>query len=119
MRHPFFIMLKNLVFILLWFFLSIGFQESEILSFEYLASTRGSYKKVIIRKDSTFVWDQDKKIKMITKKPDWVFLNEQITKIDLKKMELFKAPTEERYSDHFPGSIFFPKPEAHGWTINL
>lgn len=92
-------MLKNLAFIFLSFFACFGSQDSEILSFEYEASTRGVLKKVMIRKDSTFVFDQENEIKTITKKADWVFLKQQLAQFDLKKLQVFEAPTEERFSD--------------------
>lgn len=112
---PFFIMLKNIVFLVLPFFTCLVFQDSEILSFEYEASTRGSLKKVTIRKDSTFIIDQDKEIKIATKKADWVFLNQQLAQIDLNKLELFEAPTEERYSDKSLRAHFSINTRSHSY----
>lgn len=87
------------MFIVLPFFTFFVLQDGEILSFEYEASTRGLSKKVTIRKDSTFIFDQEKKIKLVTKKSDWIFLNQQISKLDLNKLDLFEAPTDERHTD--------------------
>lgn len=92
-------MFKNLVFIVLSFFTYFALQDGEISSFEYIASTRGSTKKVFIRKDSTFVFDQEEEIKIITKKDDWIVLNEKIAKINLKKLQRFEAPSNNRNSD--------------------
>lgn len=96
---PFFIMIQNSILLVILIFTCSIFQENEILFFEYEASTRGSFKKVILRKDSTFVFDQEKETKTITEKKDWKFLNQKIAELDLKKLELFKALSEERYSD--------------------
>lgn len=111
-------MVKTLVFLLLSFLSCIGFQDNEILSFEYGASTRGLSMKVIIRKDSTFVWVQGKETKMKTSRPDWVLLNQRIAQFDLKKMELLEAPTEERYSDKALRAKLIVTTKSHSYESN-
>ncbi|MCA0933181.1 hypothetical protein LCM02_12015 [Lutimonas saemankumensis] len=108
-------MLKNLVFIVLPFVTCLVFQDNEILSVEYEASTRGSSKKITIRKDSTFIFDQEKEIELVTKKADWLFLNKQIAKLDMKKMDLFEAPTDERYSDKALSSRLTITTKSHSY----
>lgn len=92
-------MTNYLTLIILSFFSCLVFQDVEILYIEYKASTRGSFKKIVIRKDSTFISDRGNESKKVTKESDWVFLNQEIGQLGLKKLDLIEAPTDKRYSD--------------------
>lgn len=79
------------------------------LSFEYEASTRGAYRKVVITKDSV-VTILDHEMKNVTTKPtkkaDWDNLNASYNKIrDQRiKLEELKAPSNKSFSDGAMGA---------------
>ncbi len=75
--------------------------ESEF-SFEYEASTRGAYKKVMVTKDSIItIKDHGMKdvVSKPTKKGDWDFLVTNIKKVDPEVLGKLKAPSTKHYSD--------------------
>lgn len=72
------------------------------LSFEYTASTRGSYNKVIVTQDSV-VTIKDHEMKNVStkslKKADWDKLVADTEKIDLTTLEGIKAPSTKHQFD--------------------
>jgi len=92
-------MMKYLIIILSLFFTCVIFQDHEILSYEYNASTRGLLMKVKIRKDSTFIFEKGRATKILTKESVWESLKQQTIQLDLGELESFKAPTEDRFID--------------------
>lgn len=92
-------MIKYLFLIHLLICSSFLFQENEILQYEYKVSTRGVFKEVTISRDSTIIIDTKGERIIETKKHDWLLLNKKIIQIDLKKLDSFDAPTDDRYSD--------------------
>lgn len=79
-------------------------KNTDKLSFEYEAMTRGAYRKVVITKDST-VTIHDHEMKNVTTKPtkkaDWDILNAAYNKIRDKRLNLdeLKAPSNKSFSD--------------------
>jgi hypothetical protein len=72
------------------------------LSFEYEASTRGAYKKVVVTKDST-VTIQDRSMKDMVSKPtakaDWDRLTAFAGKVNLEGIKDSKAPSVKHQFD--------------------
>lgn len=79
-------------------------KNTDKLSFEYEASTRGAYKKVVITKDST-VTIHDHEMKNVTTKPtkkaDWDILNAAYNKVRDQRLNLdeLKAPSNKSFHD--------------------
>jgi PBP1b-binding outer membrane lipoprotein LpoB len=72
------------------------------ISFEYEASTRGAYKKVVVTKDS-IVTIQDRSMKDMVSKPtpkgDWDRLTAFAEKVNLEGLEALKAPSNKNHAD--------------------
>jgi len=72
------------------------------ISFEYEAMTRGSYKKVVVTKDS-IVTIKDHTMKDIvskpTKKGDWDYLVSTTAKTNLEGLQNLKAPSTKSHAD--------------------
>lgn len=79
-------------------------KNTESLSFEYEASTRGAYQKVIVTKDSVVtIHDHEKKnvTTKTTKKADWDILNAAYNKVRDQRLHLdeLKAPSNKSFHD--------------------
>lgn len=77
-------------------------KTSDTISFEYEAMTRGSYKKIIVKKDTLFTiysssLEEVKKSEV--SKNDWNTLLNLLEKVDLNSIEKLKAPTNKRAYD--------------------
>ena len=75
---------------------------SNSLSFEYEASTRGAYKKVVVTHDS-IVTIKDREKKNVVAKPvakaDWEKLAYITGKVNLDGLEALKAPSNKNHAD--------------------
>jgi len=76
-------------------------KESENISFEYEANTRGSYKKIIAKQDTVYtIKTRDgKAIEKTLSKSDWNSLLNLLSKVDATKIAALKAPSEKRFYD--------------------
>ena len=76
-------------------------KESENISFEYEANTRGSYKKVLAKQDTVYtIKTRDgKAIEKSLSKSDWNSLLNLLSKVDATKIADLKAPSEKRFYD--------------------
>lgn len=76
--------------------------SGESLSFEYEAMTRGSYKKVVVTKDS-IVTIKDREMKDVVSKSvsksDWDKLTASLEKINLDGLNNIKAPSNKNHAD--------------------
>lgn len=76
-------------------------KESENISFEYEATTRGNYAKIIAKQDTVFTI-KGRKGETVEKKlsrSDWNSLLDLLAKVDAKNIQNLKAPTEKRFYD--------------------
>ncbi len=92
--------MRLIIFILFILSFSKGIgQKSNIMAFEYIASTRGILNQVIIKKDSSTVktLNQNKIIKTSPEK--WNKLLSLVKIIDLNTLEDLKSPSDKRFSD--------------------
>ena len=79
--------------------------ENKNIVFEYEASTRGSFKKVIVKEDAiltTFERDGSKFSTQKMSKDTWKQLMTLVNKIELEKMKSLKSPSNERATDRVP-----------------
>ena len=76
-------------------------KESENISFEYDAHTRGGYKKVIAKQDTVFSITKrgGEAVYKKLSKSDWNSLLNLLSKVDAEKMKDLKAPSEKRFYD--------------------
>lgn len=76
-------------------------KESENISFEYEAVTRGSYKKIIAKQDTiyTIKGRDGKAIEKKLSRTDWNEMLDLLAKVDKGNMQNLKAPTEKRFYD--------------------
>ena len=76
-------------------------KESENISFEYEATTRGNYAKIIAKQDTIFTI-KGRKGEAVEKKlsrSDWNEMLDLLAKIDKNNIQNLKAPTEKRFYD--------------------
>lgn len=76
-------------------------KESENISFEYEAHTRGGYKKVLAKQDTVYtIKSRDgKAVEKSLSKSDWNSLLNLLSKVDVTKIADLKAPSEKRFYD--------------------
>lgn len=76
-------------------------KESENISFEYEANTRGSYKKALVKQDTVYSITQrnGKPVEKTLSKSDWNSLLNLLSKVDATKISELKAPSEKRFYD--------------------
>ena len=76
-------------------------KESEKISFEYVANTRGGYKKVIAKQDTVYTIKTrgGEAVQKQLSKSDWNSLLDLLSKVDTEKMKDLKAPSEKRFYD--------------------
>lgn len=76
-------------------------KESENISFEYEANTRGSYKKVLAKQDTVFSITKrgGEAVYKKLSKSDWNSLLNLLSKVDATKIADLKAPSEKRFYD--------------------
>ena len=76
-------------------------KESENISFEYVANTRGGYKKVIAKQDTIYTIKTrgGEAVQKQLSKSDWNSLLDLLSKVDAEKMKDLKAPSEKRFYD--------------------
>lgn len=76
-------------------------KESENISFEYEAHTRGGYKKVLAKQDTVYTIKSrgGEAIEKKLSKSDWNSLLSLLSKVDAEKMKDLKAPSEKRFYD--------------------
>lgn len=76
--------------------------DSEEISFEYVAMTRGAYKKVIVKQD-TVITIQDREMKDVLtkglKNGEWNKLLAALDKVDAEKISELKAPSNKNHAD--------------------
>lgn len=77
-------------------------KDSEQISFEYVAMTRGAYKKVIVKQD-TVITVQDREMKSVMtkglKNGDWNKLLAALDKVDAENISELKAPSNKNHVD--------------------
>lgn len=82
-------------------------KNSDLVSFEYEAVTRGSYLKVIVTQDS-ITTIKDHTMKNVVSKPvsktDWNNLVKSLDKFDIEGLENLKAPSNKSFSDGAMGA---------------
>ena len=76
-------------------------KESENISFEYEAHTRGGYKKVLAKQDTVYTIKSrgSEAIEKKLSKSDWNSLLNLLSKVDAEKIKDLKAPSEKRFYD--------------------
>lgn len=76
-------------------------KESENISFEYEANTRGSYRKVIAKQDTVYTIKSrgGEAVEKKLSKGDWNSLLNLLSKVDAEKIKDLKAPSEKRFYD--------------------
>jgi len=76
-------------------------KESENISFEYEANTRGSYRKVIAKQDTVYTIKSrgGEAVEKKLSKGDWNSLLNMLSKVDAEKIKDLKAPSEKRFYD--------------------
>lgn len=76
-------------------------KESENISFEYEAHTRGGYKKILAKQDTVYTIKtrNGEPIQKALSKSDWNSLLNLLSKVDVTKIADLKAPTEKRFYD--------------------
>ena len=76
-------------------------KESENISFEYEAHTRGGYKKVLAKQDTVYTIKSrgGEAIEKKLSKSDWNSLLSLLSKVDAEKMKDLKAPSDKRAYD--------------------
>lgn len=82
-------------------------KNSDLVSFEYEAVTRGSYLKVIVTQD-TITTIKDHTMKNVVSRPiskaDWNSLVKTTDKFDVEGLENLKAPSNKSFSDGAMGA---------------
>lgn len=99
--------MKTIAAFLLVFVLAKGCNPSEVrkesasISFEYEATTRGSYKKIIAKQDTIYtIKSRDGKAAAKNlSRSDWNAMLDLLAKVDVKAIEKLKAPSEKRFYD--------------------
>lgn len=80
-------------------------KDSEKISFEYEALTRGKYNKIIVKQD-TVITIKDREMKdVVTRslpKSDWNSLLESVGKVNLDKLSTLEAPSKKHQFDGAP-----------------
>lgn len=76
-------------------------KESENISFEYEAMTRGGFKKVLAKQDTIYSINarEGKAIEKKLSKSDWNDMLTLLSKVDVENIKNLKAPTEKRFHD--------------------
>ena len=76
-------------------------KESENISFEYEAQTRGGYKKVIAKQDTVYTIKSrgGETFQKQLSKSDWNSLLDLLSKVEAEKIKDLKAPSEKRFYD--------------------
>ena len=76
-------------------------KESENISFEYEANTRGSYKKALVKQDTIFTIKTrgGLPVQGSLSKSDWNSLLTLLSKVDATKIPELKAPSDKRAYD--------------------
>ena len=105
--------MKKLVLLLLFTVMAVGCKtqssaikkDSEKISFEYEAITRGKYNKIIVKQD-TVITIKDREMKdVVTRslpKSDWNDLLESVGKVNLDKLSTLEAPSKKHQFDGAP-----------------
>ncbi|NBL65055.1 hypothetical protein GV828_07560 [Flavobacterium sp. NST-5] len=76
-------------------------KESENISFEYEASTRGNYFKTLVKQDTVFNIkgrNQVAELKDLPKK-NWNSVLKKLSDVNVAKLNNLKAPSEKRFYD--------------------
>lgn len=76
-------------------------KESENISFEYEANTRGNYLKRLVKQDTIFAVKTRGGLPMQKElsKSDWNSLLTLVSKVDVANIPNLKAPSEKRFYD--------------------
>lgn len=76
-------------------------KESEKISFEYEANTRGNYLKRLVKQDTVFAIKTrgGLPVQNNLSKSDWNSLLTLLSKVDVTKISTLKAPSEKRFHD--------------------
>ncbi len=77
-------------------------KDSEEISFEYVALTRGAYKKIIVKQD-TVITIHDREMKNVMtkglKNGDWNKLLAELDKVNAENISELKAPSNRSHAD--------------------
>lgn len=76
-------------------------KESENISFEYEATTRGNYRKIIARQDTIFTIKSrnGEAVEKKLSRSDWNSMLDLLAKVDRTNIQNLKAPSEKRFYD--------------------
>ncbi len=76
-------------------------KESENISFEYEASTRGNYFKTLVKQDTVFNIKGRNQVaeRKDLSKSEWNGVLKALSDVDVSKLNNLKAPTEKRFYD--------------------